>query len=389
MMRGPGLRRWPTAPGAPGLWILLAIVVASVALGTPGPARAALTLDPVVTGLVSPVYVTNARDGTNRLFIVEQGGIIKVLQPGSTVPTVFLDITERVLSGGERGLLGLAFHPQFATNRRFFVNYTRNPDGATVIAEHTASSTNPNVATADRRRFLVVEQPFANHNGGMIAFGPDGFLYIGMGDGGSGNDPGNRAQNIEDLLGKMLRIDVDRKIKGQRYSSPPGNPFLNGPGRDEIFAVGFRNPFRFSFDRETGALYVGDVGQRNKEEVAIVRAGENHGWRIWEGLRCTGLDVPCVTEGFTFPVTQYGHLNGRCSVIGGYVYRGGQGTLPLGTYVFGDLCTGEVFRFHNGERRMGLVDPNLTIVSFGEDEAGELYLVSIGGTIYRFVDEPD
>jgi len=210
-------------------------------------------LQPVLSGLSSPLYVTNAKDGSNRLFIVEQGGIIKVLHPGSTTPTVFLNITPIVLSGGEQGLLGLAFHPQYATNRRFFVNYTRQTDGATVIAEYKVSAGNPDVADTAEVTLLTIPQPFPNHNGGMIEFGPDHFLYIGMGDGGSGNDPGNRSQNVNELLGKILRINVDIPDGQIPYSSPASNPFFGSTaGRDEIYALGFRNPFRWSFDRGTG-----------------------------------------------------------------------------------------------------------------------------------------
>jgi glucose/arabinose dehydrogenase len=209
-----------------------------------------LVLEPILSGLTGPVYVTNAHDGSGRLFILEQEGRIKVLPPGATSSTLFLDLTSRVLAGGERGLLGLAFHPRFATNRRFFVNYTRKPDGATVIAEYHLTPTDRNMADTQEAILLTVPQPFANHNGGMIEFGPDGFLYIGLGDGGSGNDPGNRAQNTEDLLGKILRIDVDHpQSSSVPYSSPASNPFFGSmPGRDEIFALGLRNPWRFSFD---------------------------------------------------------------------------------------------------------------------------------------------
>lgn len=349
---------------------------------------ATLQLQPFLSGLSSPLYLTNAKDGTNRLFIVEQGGIIKVLQPGSTTPTIFLNITSRVLSGGERGLLGLAFHPQYETNRRFFVNYTRQTDGATVIAEYKTSTGNPNVADTTETVFLVIPQPFSNHNGGMIEFGSDGFLYIGMGDGGSANDPGNRAQNIDDLLGKMLRIDVDTPDGSVPYSSPSTNPFFGStPGRDEIYAVGLRNPFRWSFDRATGQLLVGDVGQGAREEVDIVTLGGNYGWRVFEGTLCTNLGPPsCAAPGFTHtpPITEYSHSAGRCSITGGYAYRGTLNTLPTGAYIFGDFCTGEIFQFHNNVQSV-LMDTALSISSFGEDEDGELYVVNLGGTIQKFV----
>lgn len=346
-----------------------------------------IALEPVVTGLSAPVYVTSAKDGSNRLFIVEQGGRIKVLAAGNNTATVFLDITQRILGGRERGLLGLAFHPQFRTNRRFFVNYTRTPDGATVIAEYQASAADPNVAEVNETAVLVIPQPFANHNGGMVEFGPDGNLYIGMGDGGSANDPGNRAQDINNLLGKILRIDVDHSNGPVPYSSPPENPFF-GPafGRDEVYAFGLRNPWRFSFDRETNQLYVGDVGQNAWEEIDIVTLGGNYGWRVMEGTRCNpgiGGGV-CSTAGFTLPIAEYRHTGGRCSITGGYVYRGSKGAFPSGAYVYADFCSGEIFSLIGGEQNL-LMDTDLNISSFGEDESGEIYVVGLGGTVDRIV----
>jgi glucose/arabinose dehydrogenase len=355
---------------------------------TPRLALASIQLEPVLTGLSSPLYVTHARDGTNRLFVVEQPGRIKVLQPQASTPTVFLDIASRVLSGGERGLLGLAFHPDYAVNRRFFVNYTRQVDGATVIAEYHASPADPDVANDAETVLLVIPQPFANHNGGMVEFGPDGFLYIGMGDGGSGNDPGNRAQNINELLGKILRINVDSPSPPALYSSPPDNPFFGSTlGRDEIYAVGLRNPFRFSFDRGTGELIAGDVGQDAREEIDIVTRGGNYGWRVFEGTLCTGLDpASCSSAGFIGPIAEYDHTGGRCSITGGYVYRGTRGTLPEGTYVYGDFCSGEILQLlpvtSNGTQTL-LLDTALSIASFGEDEAGEIYVVGLEGTVFR------
>jgi len=361
-----------------------------IPMATFSPALGAIQLQPILTGLSSPLYVTHAGDGTNRLFIVEQGGRILVLQPGATMATVFLDITAKVLSppsgGGEQGLLGLAFHPQYAMNRRFFVNYTRRPDGATVIAEYQASAADSNVADPTERQLLVISQPFANHNGGMIEFGPDGFLYIGMGDGGSGNDPGNRAQDINDLLGKMLRIDID--APGVPYSSPPSNPFFGAtPGRDEIFATGLRNPFRFSFDRGTGQLYAGDVGQGAREEIDIITLGGNYGWRVFEGTLCTNNDPGlCNPANFVPPIAEYDHSGGRCSIIGGYVYRGSRSTLPMGTYIFGDFCTGEIFQLFpatNGGTQSVLLDTTMNISSYGQDEAGEIFVVDLGGGVFR------
>jgi uncharacterized protein (TIGR03437 family) len=355
-------------------------------------AQTTIQLQPVVSGLAKPVFMTSARDGSNRIFIIEQSGRILVMLPGEATPnkTPFLDITAKVLApntnGSEQGLLGLAFHPQFKTNRRFFVNYTRRPDGATVVAQYRVSTGDANVADVDEIPILTVPQPFANHNGGMMDFGKDGYLYIGMGDGGSANDPGNRAQNIEELLGKILRIDLDTPTQGQPYSSPPTNPFF-GPtaGRDEIYAYGLRNPWRWSFDRATGELYAGDVGQNAVEEIDLIQLGKNYGWRILEGTRCTNNGpTSCTAPGFTPPIYEYMQQSGRCSVTGGYVYRGTRGTLPAGSYVFGDYCTGEIFLFENGASRL-LLDSPYNISSFGEDEAGELYVVHLGGAIYRIV----
>jgi hypothetical protein len=343
-------------------------------------------LEPVLSGLTQPLFLTHAHDGTNRKFIVEQPGRILVMQPESSTTAVFLDIRSRVLSGGERGLLGLAFHPQYAANGRLFVNYTRQPDGATVIAEYHASNMSPNAADpASEVVLLLIPQPFDNHNGGMVEFGPDGFLYIGMGDGGSGNDPGNRAQNVNELLGKILRIDVDKPASSAvRYSSPSSNPFF-GPvaGRDEIFATGFRNPFRFSFDRLNGRLFAGDVGQSTREEIDIVTKGGNYGWRVLEGTFCTGLGpVSCSVLPALRPVTEYVRQSGRCAVTGGYVYRGSRRALPYGAYVFGDFCSGEIFVLHEGNQTV-ILDTSLGISSFGEDESGELYVVALGGSVSR------
>jgi glucose/arabinose dehydrogenase len=347
-------------------------------------AAAANPLVAVLSGLASPVYLTNAHDGSNRLFIIEQAGRIKVLQPGAIAPTLFLDITPRVLAGGERGLLGLAFHPQFSTNHRFFVDYTRQPDGATVIAEYQVSAADASLALTAEKTLLVIPQPFANHNGGMVEFGPDGFLYIGMGDGGSANDPGNRAQNINELLGKILRIDVDHANGNQPYSSPIDNPFFGSvAGRDEIYAYGLRNPWRFSFDRATGQLYAGDVGQDAREEIDIITRGGNYGWRIFEGTICTNnAPALCATVQAIPPIADYRHRRGRCSITGGYVYRGTQGSLPVGAYVYGDYCTGEIFLLQNGESTL-LSDTSLNITSFGEDEAGEIYVMDQSGTVHR------
>ncbi len=350
----------------------------------------------------SPIYLTHAGDGTNRLFVVEQPGAIKVIQPGSIAPTVFLRIpASKIVSGGERGLLGLAFHPNFASNRRFFVNYTASPNGRTVIAEYKASAVNPNIAApsataATETVLLSFLQPFSNHNGGSMAFGPDGFLYISSGDGGSGNDPGNRAQNVNTPLGKILRIDVDTPNGPVPYSSPGDNPYAGAtPGLDEIYAIGLRNPWRISFDRLTGQLFAGDVGQGNREEISIITLGGNYGWRVMEGTRCahSGDALPCDSPEFTAAAFEYTHGSGRCSVTGGYVYRGPSGALPEGTYVFGDFCTGEIFGLDIAKLPFDpddlpssapvVQDTTLLLSSFGEDEAGEIYAVGLAGSVLR------
>jgi glucose/arabinose dehydrogenase len=348
----------------------------------------ATTLVTVLSGLTSPIFAGHAGDGSNRLFIVEQAGVIKVLQPGGSTASVFLDINAKVLDGGERGLLGLAFHPAYETNGRFFVYYTRDPDGAIVLAEYRDSA-NTNVAATTETVLFTIDHPNTNHNGGMLAFGPDGYLYIGVGDGGGANDPPNNAQNINVPLGKILRIDVDHPdlANGLNYSSPADNPYAGAiAGLDEIYAIGWRNPWRFSFDRSTGAQWVADVGQGAREEVdAPIVKGGNYGWRVYEGSACSGNDPTlCNAANYIFPIFDYTHLNGRCSITGGYVYRGSQGALPTGTYVYGDYCTGEILTW-NGAAQSVLMDTTMNISSFGEDEAGELYVVNLGGTLSKLV----
>ena len=351
----------------------------------------AIVLQPYLTGLSSPVHITNAKDGTNRMFVVQQRGIIRVVQPGQTTFTDFLNISGVVSSSGsERGLLGLAFHPQYSTNRRFFVYYTRQSDGAIEIAEYETPAGTPNVANpAAIRTIITIPHTLAsNHNGGHIEFGPDGFLYAGPGDGGSGNDPLNNAQNINSLLGKVIRIDINTPV-GQvpAYNIPPTNPFAGAtPGADEIYSVGMRNPYRFSFDRGgTNQLWLGDVGQNAWEEVDIIVNGGNYGWRIYEGTSCTGLD-PCVPPtNYVPPVLEYSIAGARCAITGGYVYRGTQNALPVGSYVYADYCTGEILLWTGAPPQQLLLDSPRNISSFGEDEAGEIYVVGLGGTVERLV----
>ena len=333
----------------------------------------------------SPVEIKNA--GDERLFVVEKSGKIKILnQNGSVNSTPFLDIEDRVsTNANERGLLGLAFHPNYPENPFFFVNYTNN-SGATTISKFSVSA-DQNIANDSETILLEINQPYANHNGGCINFGPDGNLYIGMGDGGSGGDPQNYSQNTESLLGKMLRINVNSGA----YSIPENNPY-----GDEIWSVGLRNPWKFSFDSLNGDLWIADVGQNEFEEINMVQnnpANINYGWRCYEGNEPYNLSG-CPDEGLTFPVSTYSHYNSgdfKCSITGGYVYRGNQISGLNGVYFFADYCSGEIgllSKNENDEWDMSLAFPNIngSWVSFGEDINGELYIASINGGIYKIID---
>jgi glucose/arabinose dehydrogenase len=383
---------------ATGLFGIILLLLAAASFHQPSINReanaqssqpSAVTLVPVATGLADPSFVANAKDGRHRLFIAELTGLIKVLQPGSSTPTVFLDLRTRVIAGGELGLLGLAFHPHYQTNGRFFVCYTRNTDAATVIAEYHVSPGNANTADFTETPILIIPPEETNHNGGMIEFGPDGFLYIGAGDGGFNGDPNNQAQNITTLHGKILRIDIDHPDGATPYSSPADNPFFGpGGGRDEIYAYGIRNPWRFSFDRGTGQQWIGDVGEGQREEINIGQRGANYGWRTYEGTLCTNMNpTECIPSNFVFPIADYSHTLGRCSITGGYVYRGTRFAVPTGAYIFGDYCTGEIFTYQ-GSNLTIQIDTTQNISSFGEDEAGEVYvctLNAIDGTVWRIV----
>ena len=362
-----------------------------------GAASSAIRLQTVAKGLSAPVYVTAARGGGGRLFIVEQRGRIVVVSDGRLLVTPFLDISDRVASGGELGLVGLAFHPSYAKNRRFFVNYTRagsTPSGLqTVVAEYTASPTNPNVADkASERIVLSFAQPTPIHNGGMLSFGPDGYLYISTGDGGPPGDPQGNAQNLDLLLGKILRIHIDAGRTG--YSVPRDNPFVGKPGRDEIWAYGFRNPFRFSFDRATGRLIAGDVGEGNREEVDLVQKGGNYGWNRMEATLCFSPPVNCSAAGLIPPIHSYARQVGQ-AVTGGYIYRGPSAPPLLGKYIFADYSAGwiaaltEVAPGQWAREELVATRKLFSLSSFGEGENGDLYVVDYSaGAVRRIISAP-
>lgn len=346
-----------------------------------------LAVTVVAQGLQSPLFLTSpVRDA--RLFIVEQSGRIRVVRNGQLLPTPFLDVSDVVSAGGERGLLGLAFHPEYASNGWFFVNYT-DRNGDTRVVRYTVSA---NTDLADRgsgKMILSVAQPYGNHNGGHVTFGPDGMLYVGMGDGGSANDPHGHGQNPATLLGTLLRLDVDG---GDPYAIPADNPFVGRQdAAPEIWAIGLRNPWRFSFDRQSGLLFIGDVGQNAWEEIDVVPAAAaavNYGWDVMEGTHCFGSPV-CDQDGLRPPLVDYGHDDG-CSVIGGYVYHGTAMPAVQGHYFYADWCQGWVrsFRVRDGgvrEHTEWEVGDVGNVLSFGEDAAGELYLLSQNGTVYRLV----
>jgi glucose/arabinose dehydrogenase len=362
-----------------------------------------IQLQQVASGLTSPVTVTNAGDGSGRLFIVQQTGEIRILINGTVLPTPFLDISELVGCGcGEQGLLGLAFHPDYANNGFFYVDYT-DDDGNTQVARYTVSAVDPNVADpGSRHPILNQDQPFSNHNGGQLAFGPDGYLYIALGDGGSGGDPQENGQNLNTWLGKILRVDIngdDFPDPDLNYAVPPDNPFVGIAGLDEIWAYGVRNPWRCTFDRVTGDFFIADVGQGTREEInfqpAASSGGENYGWDVLEGTFCHE-DIPqgsCnqfLTGGSTLPVLEYSHAFG-CSVTGGYRYRGQAYPQLQGIYFYSDLCSGTIWGAiqDNGKWvSQDLLQSGLTVTTFGEDEAGEIYVANYSdGTLYQIVAE--
>ncbi len=349
-------------------------------------------LQQIASGLSSPLYLTSPPGDLARLFVVEQTGGIRLIKDGSLLPTPFLDLSGRIVAGGEQGLLGLAFYPDYATSGRFVVHYT-DPAGDTHLSIFQVSA-DPDVADpATEQVILTADQPYANHNGGQVLFGPDGFLYLGLGDGGAANDPEGRGQNLSELLGSILRVDVQ---SGTSYTVPADNPFVGQAGvQPEVWSYGLRNPWRFSFDRTTGDLYIADVGQDRYEEIDVAPGGAspgkgiNYGWNIMEGVHCLSGEQ-CDQTGLTLPAFEYGHDQG-CSISGGYVYRGSAIPALQGLYFFGDYCQGWVrsIRYTGGEATeltdWPTLKPGGSVLSFGEDAAGELYVLSSSGGVFKLI----
>lgn len=360
------------------------------------PATLQLALQSVASGLAQPLYLT-APAGDSRLFIVERPGRIRIVANGALLPTPFLDISSKTSTTGERGLLSVAFHPQYAQNGSFFIYYT-DLNGDIAVDRMKVSTINANLAdpATAGRVITIPHREFSNHNGGQLAFGPDGYLYMATGDGGGAGDPARNAQNLNSLLGKILRLDVGIIVPGQTYGIPSGNPYAGQAGRrGEIWAYGLRNPWRFAFDRTDGLLYIADVGQDQREEVDVAPAaqgGQNYGWNIMEGTACYNA-ASCDQTGLTLPVFEYLHgandANG-CSITGGYVYRGTAIPELAGTYFYSDFCKGYLksFAYRNGTvsaAQEWTVDNPGNVLSFGQDAQGELYVLAGSGQVYRII----
>ena len=383
----------PTAPAAPTPTRTMSLTPPATEDPPPSAPLIELAVKPAfpALSLSRMVGIAYAKDRSDRLYVVLQPGRIVSFpnDPGADSAELFLDIRDRVNDRGEEeGLLGLAFDPQYAANGHFYVYYSASGPRRSVVSRFSVSTDGRRANPGSERVLLEVPQPFSNHNGGQIAFGPDGYLYIGLGDGGSRGDPQGNGQDLSTLLGSILRIDVSAVDSTGAYAIPADNPFVGrGGARPEIWAYGLRNPWRFSFDRATGDLWTADVGQNSFEEVDIVKPGLNYGWNIMEGGHC--FDGPgCDRAGLEMPVAEYGR-EGGCSVTGGYVYRGSRLPSLYGAYVYGDYCSGRIWALrHDGEEvtdHMQIVDSGLRIPSFAEDSSGELYILSFDGTIYRFV----
>lgn len=351
-----------------------------------------LKLTEIASGFNAPLFLVSPSGDTSRIFVLEQGGKVRLIKDGTLLPSTFLDLGSEGLDlisfSGERGVLGLTFHPNYNSNGRFWVNYTRKSDGATVVAEYARSSSDPDLANSGSGSILfTIAQPFSNHNGGMMAFDTGGYLLVGMGDGGGSGDPNNQAQNLESSLGKILRIDVDN------YPTPaPGNRPATGLENPHIWDWGLRNPWRFSLDRGTGDLYIADVGQNGYEElnIELVNTGiKNYGWRLTEGNHCYDPSIGCDTSGISFPKLEYSHFIGS-SITGGYVYRGSNFPELNGRYFYGDFITGKIWSVvWDGTKILNLIEHtsemgfSSNVSSFGEDTNGELYVVDYNGKIFR------
>jgi glucose/arabinose dehydrogenase len=374
------------------LGLLSLLALAGCRSDTTGQNGSGIGLREVASGLAFPLFLTAPSGDNDRLFVVEKTGRIRIVRNGSVLPAPFLDLSAKVSNGSEQGLLGLAFHPGYAANGRFVVNYT-DLSGDTRVSVFRVSANADVADAASEQVILSVDQPYSNHNGGMVVFGPDGKLYVGMGDGGSGGDPQGNGQNKNALLGKLLRLDVS--VTGQ-VSVPGDNPFVGQTGaRPEVWSYGLRNPWRFSFDRETRDLYLADVGQNAHEEIDVSTSatqfgrGLNFGWNRMEGSACYSPSSGCDRSGLTLPVLDYGHSEG-CSVTGGYVYRGAVQALR-GLYFYADYCEGWVRSFRwsgtavSEERDWPALRPGGQVTSFGEDAGGELYVMTSGGKVFRIV----
>jgi glucose/arabinose dehydrogenase len=344
-----------------------------------------------------PVDIQSPKDGTNRIFVLSQSGVINVLDnvPRVKEKKLFLDIKDKVLYGGEMGLLGLAFHPNFKENGFFYLDYTSDNPRRTIISRFQVSKTDPSVADPSSEEILLeVEQPYENHNGGQISFGSDGYLYISLGDGGSGGDPLNTAQDLKNILGKLLRIDVDNKTEEKNYSVPTDNPFAgNSIGyKEEIYAYGLRNVWRFSFD-EQDRLWAADVGQNKWEEINLIEKGNNYGWRIMEAKHCYNPENDCDTTGLVLPVWEYGHNDmGGFSITGGFVYSGKSAAGLKGKYIYADYVSGRIWQLEFVNKLVSnklLIDTDLAIATFGVDENNELYFANYKkkGKLYKFIVE--
>ncbi|HTR22292.1 MAG TPA: PQQ-dependent sugar dehydrogenase [Gemmatimonadales bacterium] len=371
--------------------VFLLACSSSSSTGTPPPPPGSPALQLLSSSLSEPVYVTAPPGETARFFVIEKTGTIRIFRHDTLLGTPFLDISSQVSTGSEQGLLSMAFHPNYATNGCFYVSYT-NTTGDTRIVRYTVSA-DPNVADATTGdTILTVAQPFENHNGGLVLFGPDGKLWIGLGDGGGSGDTAGNGQNRHVLLGKLLRVDVDA---GSPYAIPAGNPFAGDTSaRGEIWAYGLRNPWRFSFDRQTGDLYIGDVGQNLYEEIDVQAAGtlggQNYGWHVMEGKHCYNPSSGCNMTGLTMPLVEYDHTQG-CAITGGYVYRGSVAALA-GQYLYSDYCSGFVKSFVLVLGRPSVITDwsadlptGGNVSSFGEDAKGEVYITTLDGKLYRIV----